>query len=143
MEITIGSSACRFIKEYVGRQYPAEACGILLGDGKRNTITAAKELDNILDKDKGRHFFTDPIKLYRAEKETEKEGLNIIGFFHSHPDVSAVLSGEDEEYMIPGLLYVIIPVTRREVFNFRGYIKNSPDEKAYEIKVGIKEEEKQ
>ena len=140
MKRYIGFKASRYIKEYANEHYPHEACGILFGED--GIITEASGLDNRLSKaDSTKHFYMDPTEIFRAEKEARLKGLSILGFFHSHPDAPAVLSKEDEEYMIPGLIYLIVSVTRDKVPEIRTYIKNSPDGEAYEINVGIKEEE--
>lgn len=141
MSVKLSNGAYRFIKEYVKSRYPYEACGILLGEGE--TVIKAVGLNNKLNEaDSAKHFYTDPIELLKAEKEAQENGLSILGFFHSHPDAPAVLSGEDEEYMIPNLLYAVVPVTDKEVLKLRAYIKTNPESKACEIRVGIKEEER-
>lgn len=138
----ISTEAYQYIKEYVKSRYPYEACGILLGEGR--TVKEAIGVNNRLkEEDSANHFYADPMELLRAEKEAHQRGLSVTGFFHSHPDAPAVLSEEDEEYMIPNLLYAIVPVTKDEVLKLRAYIKENPEGEAYEIKVGIKEEEKE
>lgn len=67
------------------------------------------------------HFEADPLFLYQVEREIEGSGLEIVGFYHSHPDYEAVPSREDAENMVPGLVYVIISVTGEGVVDIRNY----------------------
>lgn len=67
------------------------------------------------------HFEADPLFLYQVEREIEGCGLEIVGFYHSHPDYEAIPSREDAKNMVPGLVYVIVSVTREGVADIRSY----------------------
>jgi proteasome lid subunit RPN8/RPN11 len=60
------------------------------------------------------------------EQEIEASGLEIVGVYHSHPDCPAILSKEDEKYMLPGLEYVIMSVQNGEVVDVKSYKKAMP-----------------
>lgn len=108
--------------------YPGECCGILIGMRSKNgeiEITEARDLPNqIPDAKKNAHFLTDPLLLYQVEKELDEQGLEILGVYHSHPDCKAILSKEDLENMVPGLLYVILSVTKDGIADIKCYRKN-------------------
>ena len=92
--------------------------------------------DNIEKKDKRQfHFITDPLEIYELECKAEKDGYKVVGFFHSHPDCEAVLSVEDEKYMIPKMLYLIVSVRDGIYRDVKGYIKASPDERASYVEI--------
>ncbi|TRD10808.1 M67 family metallopeptidase [Erythrobacter insulae] len=61
---------------------PEEACAILLGQG--NCISALLETRNV-HPDPRTHFEIDPHALIRAFKAERSGGLQVIGYFHSHP----------------------------------------------------------
>ena len=108
----ISKAACRSITEHVEAVYPEEACGVLLGKSSEGLITEASRAENIADEDNaGSYFIIDPLEIYRIEKEAERAGKELIGFYHSHPDKPAVLSESDTENMIPGTAYIILSVT--------------------------------
>lgn len=90
--------------------YPNECCGILLGKSSAGEKTVCKILkaDNTA-KDSLR-FEISPSSLIGAELLAEKEKLEIIGVYHSHPDHDAAASSDDELHMIAGLSYPIISV---------------------------------
>ncbi|MBP5276838.1 MAG: M67 family metallopeptidase [Lachnospiraceae bacterium] len=138
MDVCIDSKVYRLLCEYALNQYPSEACAVLLSSGDSTYVGNVKVIDNVIDSN--RHFYIDPLKLFEAEKEALKEGYNIIGFFHSHPDCEAILSEEDTKYMVPGQVYLIAPVTKNKTYELRAYKKDLPDTKAYELSIGIKEE---
>lgn len=129
MEVKITPAAFNLINEYAKTEYPFEACGILLRDEQTKVITKVKKVSNAFDRsDSRKYFHMDPIELYEEEKKAAKEGLNIVGFFHSHPDCTAAVSEEDLKYMIPGQIYMIVSLTKKEVLETRAYIKDNPDD---------------
>ena len=70
-------------------------------------------LENQAEKS-GIYFQVDPLELYRSEKLAEEKGYDVAGFYHSHPDCAAIPSTEDLEHMIPGMIYVIVSITRND-----------------------------
>ena len=110
--------------------YPGECCGILLGKSTENSengeieILETREAHNqVQGAQKSAHFTIDPLFLYQVEREIEGVGLEVVGFYHSHPDCAAVPSDEDYEKMLPGLVYVILSVTKYGVKDIRSYEK--------------------
>ena len=113
------------IAEEARQSYPHECCGILLGkntpDGKFEVMEIRALPNRIQGEGRGMHFEADPLFLYQVEREIEGSGLEIVGFYHSHPDYEAIPSREDVENMVPGLVYVIISVTGEGVVDIRNY----------------------
>lgn len=135
------------VKDHAIREYPHECCGILIGthgDDGSVTVRDVKSADNRTDNEgSGRHFIIDPMEIYGYEKELDGSGLEIIGFYHSHPDAPAVLSTEDEEGMIPGQVFMILSAagdgqTAREVTECTAWIKT--DNIVNNIEFSLKEE---
>ena len=110
--------------------YPGECCGILLGksaekseNGEIEVIEAREAPNQVQGAQKAAHFSIDPLFVYQVEQEIEGVGLEVVGFYHSHPDCAAVPSDEDYEKMVPGLVYVILSVTKYGVKDVRSYKK--------------------
>lgn len=123
-EIGIASDAYTQICEEAIRTYPEEGCGVLFSGEDSHRVDFIKALKNAAeDKENGDCFHIDPLDLFRTEQEAEREGRQIIGFFHTHPDRRAVLSQTDEQYMIPGMLYIIVSLSGGRVTEIRGYKK--------------------
>jgi proteasome lid subunit RPN8/RPN11 len=53
-----------------------------------------------------------------AEILATKENLEIIGFYHSHPDCEACLSQEDQKYVMPEMSYPVISVSHGRMQKF-------------------------
>ena len=105
--------------------YPHECCGILIGkiDGSI-TVSDIRKANNLVTGAQNRcHFEMDPMFLYQVEREIERNGLEIVGFYHSHPDCKAVPSERDLRYMIPGLVYAILSVTKDGVADIQYFQK--------------------
>jgi len=57
-------------------------------------------------------YLIDPVSFRRAQERLDRDGLDVIGVYHSHPDHPAVPSTFDREHAWPWLSYVIVGVTR-------------------------------
>ena len=108
------------------KAYPNECCGILVGKKSERgdiEVTEIRETENQFQGQKSVHFKIDPLFVYHLEQELEVRGLEIVGIYHSHPDCPAILSKEDEKYMVPGLEYIIMSVQNGEVVDVKSYRK--------------------
>ncbi len=74
-----------FLKKEVQRAHPIEACALLFGKLSKKEASVEKIVvtPNVLASSV--RFEIDPQAFYDALKEAEKDGLEFIGFFHSHP----------------------------------------------------------
>lgn len=122
MNIDLREQTTKQITTAAEQAYPHECCGILLGrnENGRVVIVDSREAANQTAKEKSaRHFEIDPLFLYQVEREIEGSNLEIVGFYHSHPDCKAVPSQQDLECMIPGLIYAILSVTKEGVVDIQ------------------------
>lgn len=123
-EIMKHSSAC----------YPSEACGILIGrrTGKEKTVEKVVFARNRINSPV--EYEIDAESLLRAFELAEKSGMEIVGFFHSHPHHEAFWSTVDEErgkYWVGYSFLIVSPV----IGMFRSYEK--VDSGAVEEKIEI------
>jgi proteasome lid subunit RPN8/RPN11 len=92
--------------------YPHECCGILIGtveDDIRTVLTTVR-CNNICDSPQTRYDI-DPRELIVAQRDAHERSLDIVGFYHSHPDHPAQWSPTDlEQAHWIGCSYVIIGV---------------------------------
>jgi len=138
-KITLGKEAYKKLKEATINVYPDEACGILIGDEGRSYIMEIWPMGNKTEGNPHRFFRADPLELYYLELRAEKEGKQILGFYHSHPDTPAEISLEDEKYMLPGVIHMILSVNHGMVGKIEGYQKEGPEDKRTEIEVELEE----
>lgn len=90
------------------KTYPAECCGFLWGHN--GVITVAKEAHNVSECDKLQYFEIHTSAFMAAEEFAEKNGLSLMGVFHSHPDAVAEPSDRDLRSALPNFLYLIVSV---------------------------------
>ena len=117
--IKLNKNAYEDILAHAKEAYPEECCGVLLGT-EETGISEIHRLENHSG-NAALHFQTDPIEIYHLERESEKRGLSVLGFYHSHPDHEAVTSEEDKYYMIPELVYLIVRITGEGTAELRSY----------------------
>ncbi len=102
------------IRSHGQQEYPYECCGVLLGkiDSEgRKTVKLALPISNARDEaEKHNRFTITPEEMLRCELKAQREGLEVLGFYHSHPDHPAEPSAYDRENAWPFYSYVIVSV---------------------------------
>jgi proteasome lid subunit RPN8/RPN11 len=103
------------IRRHGEETYPHECCGILLGasEGDVRTVRTTIRCGNTRTDSPQNRYNIDPRELVRAQREAHERGLDIVGFYHSHPDHPARWSQTDfEEAHWIGCSYVITSVEK-------------------------------
>lgn len=115
--LAITSTSLEQMMEHARRAYPEECCGAIFGAAISggNEVQAILEIENAAENDHRTHFRIAPHDYLRAEREADRLGLLLLGFYHSHPDHPATPSDTDREYAQPGFSYPILAVTAAEV----------------------------
>jgi len=101
------------IRSHGEEAYPNECCGILEGtsEGDVRSVRSAIRCNNTRTDSPENRYHIDPRELVRVQREAHGRGLDIIGFYHSHPDHPAQWSQTDlEEAHWIGCSYVITAV---------------------------------
>lgn len=93
------------IAAHAYREAPRECCGMLIGSA--TAVTEAVAARNIAEKPT--RFVIDPQGHIDAIRRARQLGLEVLGFYHSHPHSSAAPSETDRaEASYPNHLYVIV-----------------------------------
>jgi proteasome lid subunit RPN8/RPN11 len=112
--IRLSAGAEARIRSESERSYPDECCGLLLGvdagDGTRTVQGAAPAENAWKAGERGRRFAIEPGDFLRGELEARKQGMDVVGVYHSHPDRPALPSDRDLEYALPYYSYIIVAV---------------------------------
>ena len=101
------------IRAHGEETYPHECCGALLGESTPNgwRVTEAMRAGNTRTDSAHNRYSIAPLELVRIEREARRQGLEIAGFYHSHPDHPAQWSAADfEEAHWLGCSYLITEV---------------------------------
>ncbi|MDR2782762.1 MAG: M67 family metallopeptidase [Treponema sp.] len=112
--LEIGKDLAQAIRDEGEKVYPNECCGFVLGtfheDGRRKTGDVFP-IDNAREAEEQYHRFKiEPEDFIRVEKEARARNLDVIGFYHSHPDHSARPSDYDRQHALPFYSYLIVSV---------------------------------
>jgi proteasome lid subunit RPN8/RPN11 len=90
--------------------YPHEVVGIIAGDKQERLASRIHPLINERADSAHNRYTVSGLTLMRAEQELEAEGLDILGYYHSHPDHPSQYSEYDRDHALPNLSYVIVSV---------------------------------
>lgn len=104
--------------------YPQEACGLLVGaldDCGARRISRVVPVRNVNRQRPHDRYLLDPEDHFRAEEEARRDGLDIIGVWHSHPDRSARASETDRANAWEGWSYLIASVHSGGVSDLRAF----------------------
>jgi proteasome lid subunit RPN8/RPN11 len=110
--IRIAENALQQVRDHGAQAYPEECCGMMLGkdlDGAR-TIEAVLPVPNVREGNRRRRFLISPQDYVEAEKTAAARGMDLLGFYHSHPDHPAAPSTYDTEHALPWFTYLIVSV---------------------------------
>ena len=101
------------IRRHGEAAYPAECCGALVGraEGEAKAVVRLAPAVNRRTDDPHRYLIA-PDDLRRLEARVRAEGLEIVGYYHSHPDHPAAPSAFDADHAWPWYSYVIVRVDR-------------------------------
>ena len=104
------------IRQHAEQAYPEETAGLMLGrieGGDQRLVERVVPLANRWqDGGRERRYRLEPRDLMAAEDQADRDGLAIVGVFHSHPDHPAQPSGFDLEQALPYYSYLITRVDR-------------------------------
>ena len=121
--LRISAEIAQQIRNHGAETYPHECCGALLGrdavDGAASAggvqlplreVVALYPLINRRDDSPRNRFAVTPEDVRDAEKSAQEKKLDIVGWYHSHPDHPAKPSQYDREHAWPWYSYVIVSV---------------------------------
>jgi proteasome lid subunit RPN8/RPN11 len=105
LEFQIARDALESIVAQARVAEPAECCGLLVGSGR--SIVEAVSTPNIASDP--HRFVIDPKAHIEGRRDARRRGLEVLGFYHSHPHAPAVPSATDRaEAAYPGCVYLIV-----------------------------------
>ena len=109
--ISISEELLGSIREHGVRDYPYECCGLLLGryESDAKVVRETYPISNAREESAKRNrFLIEPVELMRGEKYARSKELEVVGFYHSHPDSPARPSQYDLEHAWPTYSYIIV-----------------------------------
>lgn len=112
--ISMPANVLERMRAHAAASYPEECCGGLLGkaDPDAARVLASEPVDNARDGERECRYLVSPQDYRRLEALAEGRGLDLLGFYHSHPDHPPAPSDYDREHAFPFFHYLILAVSR-------------------------------
>jgi len=108
--VKIHRPAFEAIQAHGSDGYPDEICGLMLGND--HVVTDVRRARNIIVERSRDRYEIDPLDQIRIQREADAAGLDVIGYYHSHPDHPAQASRFDTERAWAGYVYVIVSIEK-------------------------------
>ena len=133
MVLRLRSVGMEEVHRHLCRAYPEEGCGALIGHetpGARE-ITCIVGLENRAGADRRRRFLIVPEQFLDADRRARAASLEVLGFFHSHPDAPGEPSSFDLEHAWDYYSYLIVSVSEGAVVASRAW-RLRPDRSGFD-----------
>ncbi len=99
------------IRAHAAESYPYECCGALFGAGDDvREVRDLLRLANRREDSPRNRYVIRPEDVRRAERFARERKLDLLGWYHSHPDAPARPSEYDREHAWPWYSYLIVGV---------------------------------
>ena len=135
--LRLGKDEYEAIRAHGEETYPHECCGVLLGhandDG--NTVSETVKAGNTRTDSAHNRYNISPQELVKIQRQAREKDLDIVGFYHSHPDHPARWSPTDyAEAHWMGCSYVITSVEKGKAVLTNSFLLTgtSEDDKKFE-----------
>jgi proteasome lid subunit RPN8/RPN11 len=108
--LKIQREALEAIRVHGAEGFPYEICGLLIGKPAENLVTEVRRVRNLEQQNPEVRYLIDDKEDMRIRKELYTTDLDVLGYYHSHPNHPARPSVFDTERSWESYLYVIVSV---------------------------------
>ena len=141
MAIKLDKVNLELIESYGEGAYPHECCGFLLGkqnDAGKEVLATLPALNAREEAASHHRFLITPEDFLRGEKFARGQNMDMIGFYHSHPDAGAEPSEYDREHAWPWYSYVIVAVLNEKAQDVTSWILDDDRSKFTQERILLK-----
>jgi proteasome lid subunit RPN8/RPN11 len=103
------------VRAHAADGYPYEICGMLIAAPGSDLVTDARRVRNTVVERARDRYEMDPRDQIRIQRECDDAGLEILGYYHSHPDHPAQASITDARRSWAGPVYLIVSCVKGQV----------------------------
>ena len=96
------------IRRHAEEGYPYEICGVLIGRADDRLVIHSRRMANTVLNQRETRYRFDDLEHMRVQRAVDEVGLEIVGYYHSHPDHPAVASETDAQDSWAGPFYLIV-----------------------------------
>ncbi len=120
------ASQLRHLEALATAGYPEEVCGLLIGHEANGEVLVSRAVQaNNLATDRRRdRYLLDPDDFVAADDQARRDGLQIVGIWHTHPDHPARPSPTDIARAWVGYVYLILSVGAEGLIARRSWLLN-------------------
>lgn len=114
MSLVLNEDTAAAIRSHAVAGYPYEVCGLLLGSFQSDDVRVVGEifpLENERVDSRENRYAVSGRSMLAAERHASAVGLDVVGYYHSHPNAPARPSAFDLDHATwPGISYPIVSV---------------------------------
>ncbi len=124
MALRIGAGDVEHIHDHAREAYPEECAGALVGmdTGEMKVVVDVWRAHNTHEEDRGRRFLIEPLQIKEFEERVQERDMDLLGFYHSHPDHPAEPSEYDRNHAWPYYSYIITSVSGDDIKDTRCWV---------------------
>ena len=114
----------RQIEAHGERTYPYECGGMLVGrfeDGQKTVVELLPMENAMTETEQHNRVLILPKDVLRAERYAREKRLDVVGYYHSHPDHPAIPSQFDLDHALPVWTYIIVSVESGKAVDVRAW----------------------
>ena len=125
--IKVASQPWQEMVAHARSTYPNECCGAMLGkiDGAEKDVLIAMRLQNSSAGSQAARYELRPEDLLAADQEARRQGLDLIGIYHSHPDSGAYFSETDLKNSCPWYSFIVLSIQNGEFDHANSWLPNA------------------
>ena len=112
------------IEAHGERTFPYECGGMLIGrfENGRKTVVELLPMENAMaETEQHNRVLILPKDVLRAERFARERKLDVVGYYHSHPDHPAIPSQFDLDHALPVWTYIIVSVESGTAVDVRAW----------------------
>jgi proteasome lid subunit RPN8/RPN11 len=127
LKARVQSAAVQVLKAHGESGYPHETCGVLLGKSAEGLVEVqeAHACGNANTERAADRYLIEPKDQLRVEKDARARGLDVVGYYHSHPDHPSQASSTDLAQSWEGVLYLILAVEKGRASRLQAWWRDS------------------
>lgn len=139
--VTLSHDQMNQIFEHCKKDYPYECCGILIGDYETKKVVQVYEAENIRKDRKNDRYQIKPEDQFKADEIAREKDLDVIGFYHSHPDHPNAPSQFDLDMAINamqfGISFLIVATKEGKETDPKSWILSDEDNQFHEEEIKL------
>jgi proteasome lid subunit RPN8/RPN11 len=120
--VRITRPAFEQVRTHASDGYPNEVCGMLISAPGNGLVTETRRVRNTVVERARDRYEMDPLDQIRIQRECDEGGLEIVGYYHSHPDHPARASITDSQRSWAGPVYLIVSCVQGNVVEGNAFV---------------------